>query len=315
MRATCLNMIEKLADQDERIIFIGSDLRPNIMPKLRAKHPDRFIMAGVSEQHIIGMAAGLAFEGYIPYINTIGTFLTRRCYEQIAIDVCMHNLPVRLIGSGGGFVYAPLGATHLAIEDLAIMRALPNMTVCAPADAHEMRMLMNATSEFPHPMYIRLAKGGDRIITKNSIGSLKQGVTLTKLETEENHEVLLIGTGIASRLALDASKILETDGIPCCVVHYCFLKPFNSNSITNLIKKDTLVVTVEEHTIIGGLGSIVAEILAEDNGLRFTYSPSFMRIGIPDTFSDKYGTQESLLSNYGLQPHQIAKRIKLKLTN
>jgi transketolase len=315
MRATAINMIYELAKHDKRIVFIGSDLRPNLLQPMKEEFPDRYFMIGVSEQHMIGFAAGLAMEGFIPYLNTIGTFLTRRCYDQIAVDICMHNLPVRLISSGGGFVYAPLGPTHQAIEDIAIMCALPNMTVCAPADAHEMRQLMNASIDFPHPMYIRLAKGGDRIITEGSIGSLKQGVTLTKLETEEHNQVLFIGTGIASRIALDASKILEEEGIPCCVLHHCFLKPFDSRAILKLVKNTTLLVTIEEHTLIGGLGSIVAEILAEYGANSHNYLPEFMRLGIPDTFTDKYGTQESLLSNYGLDPHQIAAAIKLKLTN
>ena len=125
--------------------------------------PDRWYMEGVTEANVIGMAAGMAMEGFVPYVNTIATFITRRCYEQVAVDLCLHDLPVRLIGNGGGFVYAPLGPTHQAIEDIAIMRALPNMTVVVPADAEEMRRFMEVTLDWPHPIYIRLAKGGDAV--------------------------------------------------------------------------------------------------------------------------------------------------------
>src|SRR6201986_4483313 len=139
MRETCINMVYELAKQDERVVFIGSDLSPGLLKEMKEEFPDRYYMEGVTEANIIGMAAGLAMEGYIPYVNTIATFITRRCYEQVAVDVCMHNLPIRLIGNGGGLVYAPLGPTHLAIEDIAIMRALPNMTVVAVCAAGEMK--------------------------------------------------------------------------------------------------------------------------------------------------------------------------------
>jgi len=128
--------------------------------------PKRHLIEGISEAHIIGMSAGLAMEGFVPYVNTIATFLTRRCYEQVAVDLCLHNLPVRLIANGGGLVYAPLGPTHQAIEDIAIMRALPNMTVVCPCDADEAARLMEQTLDWTGPIYIRLGKGGDAIVSK-----------------------------------------------------------------------------------------------------------------------------------------------------
>ena len=135
MRKTALDFIFELAKLNKKVLFIGSDLSPEVLRAMKEERPERFFMEGISEQHIIGMAAGLAMEGFIPYINTIATFLTRRCYEQIFLDLCLQDLPVRLIASGGGAVYAPLGPTHLAIEDIAIMRAIPNMTIVAPCDA------------------------------------------------------------------------------------------------------------------------------------------------------------------------------------
>src|SRR6185295_13888536 len=143
---------------------IGSDLSPGLLADMKREMPDRYYMEGVSEANVIGMAAGLAMDGYVPYVNTIATFITRRCYEQVAVDLCLHNLPVRLIGNGGGLVYAPLGPTHIAIEDVAIMRALPNMAVIAVADAPEMIRATAATIHLPGPAYIRLGKGGDQVI-------------------------------------------------------------------------------------------------------------------------------------------------------
>ena len=159
MRATCIKMIHELAKRDKRVMFIGSDLSPDMLPDMKRDMPERWYMEGITEANLIGMSAGLAMEGYMPYSNTIATFITRRCYEQVAVDLCLHDLPVRLIANGGGLVYAPLGPTHLAIEDIAIMRALPNMTVTAACDAKEMVRLMNATLDWPHPIYIRLGQG------------------------------------------------------------------------------------------------------------------------------------------------------------
>ncbi|TAN55498.1 MAG: transketolase, partial [Magnetospirillum sp.] len=168
MRNTSLNKVHELAKKDPRVVFIGSDLGHGTLKAMRAEMPDRFIMEGVAEQNIIGLAAGMALDGCIPYVNTIATFITRRCYEQVAVDLCVHNLPVRLIGNGGGVVYAPLGPTHLAIEDFAIMRALPNMAVVAVSDAEEMKRLMDVSLDWPGPLYIRLAKGGDPVISQPS---------------------------------------------------------------------------------------------------------------------------------------------------
>ena len=165
MRRTCLNMVYELAKKDDRIFFIGSDLGVGTLDNYKYEIPDRFFMEGISEANIIGMAAGMAMEGKIVYINTIATFITRRCYEQNVIDLGLHNTNVRLIGSGGGLVYAPLGPTHQATEDIAIMRAIPNMTIIAPADAEEMRRLMPQTVDYQGPIYIRLGKGGDPVVT------------------------------------------------------------------------------------------------------------------------------------------------------
>jgi SAM-dependent methyltransferase len=162
-------MVYLLAKQDKRIFFVGSDLGEGTLQEFKTEMPDRFLMEGISEANLISISAGLALEGKIVYANTIATFITRRCFEQVALDLCLHNVPVRLIGNGGGLVYAPLGPTHEAIEDIAIMRALPRMTIVAPADADEMRRLMPLTVDYPGPIYIRLGKGGDPIVSSDRI--------------------------------------------------------------------------------------------------------------------------------------------------
>ena len=304
MRRTCLDQVHALARRDERVVFIGSDLGPGTLDAFKSEFPDRFFMEGVSEQAVIGMAAGMAMEGYVPYVNTIATFLTRRCFEQVAVDLCLHNLPVRLIGSGGGLVYAPLGPTHLATEDLAIMRALPNMTVVAPADADEMTRFMAATLDWPGPIYIRLAKGGDPIISRDADG-FRIGKAITLREVPEGG-VALIAIGVMVNRALKAAETLAGEGIGVGVLNVHTLKPLDSDTILTQARRARAVFTLEEHTLTGGLGSAVAEILIEGlEGAR----PIVRRLGIPDAFPAAYGSQDSLMETYGLQPEQIAETV------
>ena len=167
MRQKALSTVYKLAKSNPRVLFIGSDLGAGTLSSMREDIPDQFFMEGVSEQHIVGFAAGLAQEGFIPYVNTIGTFLTRRYFEQVSIDVGLHRLPVRLLASGGGMVYAPLGPTHTAVEDFSLMLSIPNMKVFAPADAFEMENLLTHLVNDEDPHYVRFGKGGEKIVTEN----------------------------------------------------------------------------------------------------------------------------------------------------
>ena len=137
MRKRSLDMVHALARRDDRVVFIGSDLSPNLLGEMKREFPQRYYMEGIAEANVIGMAAGMAMDGFIPYVNTIATFITRRCYEQVAVDLCLHDLPVRLIGNGGGYVYAPLGPTHQAIEKFMLIRSTPNILLLRPADGNE----------------------------------------------------------------------------------------------------------------------------------------------------------------------------------
>jgi transketolase len=210
----------------------------------------------------------------------------------------MHNVKVRLIGNGGGLVYAPLGSTHLAFEDIAIFRALPNMTIVAPADADEMRRLMPLTVDYPGPIYIRLAKGFDPVVT-NAETTFRIGKSIPmRLGTD----AFIITTGICLRLALPAAEILSSRGIEAAILHMPTVKPLDTETILDMSAPVKAIVTVEEHTVVGGLGGAVAEVLAEAN---FDMVKRFKRIGIPDVFPDKYGTQDSLMVRYGITTEMI----------
>jgi transketolase len=302
MRNTCLNMVYELARRDPRTIFIGSDLSPGLLADMKREMPDRYYMEGVTEANVIGMAAGLAMDGYVPYVNTIATFITRRCYEQVAVDLCLHNLPVRLIGNGGGLVYAPLGPTHIAIEDLAIMRALPNMTVVAVCDAAEMVRFMNCSLDWPNPIYIRLAKGGDPIVSRDELG-FAIGKAITLRRPQSTSPVVLMATGVMTTNCLAAADLLERDGLDVAVVHFHTVKPLDEAAVLEHAKTARLIVTVEEGTSIGGYGSAVIDLLVEKRGHQL---PPVVRLALPDAFPHKYGSQNDLWEIYGLTPPQIA---------
>jgi transketolase len=305
MRQTCLNMVYELAKRDERAVFIGSDLSPGLLANMQKEMPERWYMEGITEANVIGMAAGMAMEGHVPYVNTIATFITRRCYEQVAVDLCLHNLPVRLIGNGGGLVYAPLGPTHLAIEDIAIMRALPNMTVTAVCDAKEMVRLMNCTLDWPGPIYIRLAKGGDPVVSREELGfAIGKAITMRRARTRR--AIVLMATGVMTTNCLKAAELLAKDGIDVSVVHFHTIKPLDEEAVLEFARDAELVATVEEGVKIGGFGSAVADVMIEQLS---TSMPPLLRLGLPDEFPHNYGLQDDLLDIYGLMPGQIAAQI------
>jgi len=298
-------MVYRLALKDPRVVFIGSDLSPGLLQEMKDAMPERYYMEGVTEANVIGMAAGMAMDGFMPFVNTIATFITRRCYEQVALDLCLHHLPVRLIGNGGGLVYAPLGPTHLAVEDIAIMRALPNMTVTAVADAEEMKRLMEATLDWPHPIYIRLAKGGDPIVSRPELGfAIGRAVVMRRATTPR--PVLFVACGIMTNRALKAADLLAQQGIDAEVLHVHTVKPLDEELILDRLADAGCVFTLEEHTVIGGLGSAVVDLAVERLSAAL---PPIRKLGLADRFSENYGSQDDLLALAGLQPPQIAARV------
>ena len=306
MRKTSLDCVYQLAQEDHRVIFVGSDLGAGILDVMKREMPERWLMEGISEQHIIGMAAGLAMAGFVPYVNSIATFLTRRCYEQIVVDLCMHKLPVRIIANGGGAVYAPLGPTHQATEDLANMRVLPGMTVLAPCDASEMRRLMPQTLNWPGPIYLRLAKGGDRIVSSPEVKPIiGKGIVMRRPGS-----LLFVTTGVMAQRALEASILLEKKGYTCGVLHMHTVKPLDIELLLSSSANVDMIITIEEHQRTGGLGSAVIESL--NDHVDYQGAP-VLRLGIPDCFADEYGSQDSLLDTWNLCPEGITGAVENRL--
>lgn len=303
MRKTCLDMVYRLAKKNKKVIFVGSDLGAGVLSEFKKNIPNRFFMEGVSEQYLTGMVCGLAKEGFIPFFNTIATFLTRRNFEQNIIDLGLHNLPVRLIGNGGGLVYAPLGPTHQAIEDFSIMRSIPNMSIIAPCDAFEMEKLMPQTLKIKGPIYIRLGKGGDEVVT-NKIKNIKFGQA--KLFGNPKH-ILFITTGITTQECIKVAQDLKKININAGVLHNNTIKPFDKKSLIKYCNKAKYIFTVEEHLVSGGLGSIVLELL---NSSKSKNISKIIRIGINDKFIKKYGTQKELLDYCGLSSKKILNQVK-----
>jgi transketolase len=290
MRKRILDTVYKMAKEHSNVVFIGSDLGFETLKDFKNEIPERFFMEGISEGHVVGMSAGLAMSGKIVYTNTIATFITRRSFEQNVVNLGLTNANVRLIGNGGGLVYAPLGPTHLAFEDIAIMRAIPNMAIIAPCDAEEMERATRASLHHNGPIYFRVGKGGDPVVSKPEFG-----FTIGKaIVFHEPGDVLLITTGIMLERTLKARDELVKSGLSVGVIHCPTVKPFDEECIIQRIQKAKAVVTVEEHSLIGGLGSIVSEIIAEKIG----HKVMFKRIALPDVFPEKYGSQNSLIKYY-----------------
>ncbi len=297
MRQTCLNTVLEIAKKNEKVVFIGSDLGPGVLDSFKKKFPERFFMEGVAEQSIIGLAAGLALENLRPYVNTIATFITRRCFEQVVVDLCLHNLPVTLIGNGGGLVYAPLGPTHQAIEDISIMRSLPNLTIIAPCDAHEMKYLMKESIKLKGPLYVRIARGGEDIISSRFKPKIGKAI-----EFKKSKQCYFITTGVSSHIAKKASAILsKVHNIDCGVLHFATIKPLDKDSLKRILKKAKKVITVEENVKAGGFGSSILEFASEAG-----INTKIKLLGLEDKFIDKYGSQDELLIKSGLSPNNLS---------
>ena len=307
MRQKALSTVYELAKHDPRIVFIGSDLGAGTLQEMREELPGQFFMEGISEQHIVGFAAGLAQEGFIPYINTIGTFLTRRSFEQVSIDIGLHRLPVRLLSSGGGMVYAPLGPTHTAVEDFSLMLSVPNMKVFAPADAFEMENLLRAFVNDQDPHYIRFGKGGEKIVTEQFVKFDGK----PKFFGGDNAEVAIFTTGIMLQHCLGARELLASKGILITVVHFPYLNDLSLSQTSALVGSASLLLTVEEHVPRGGL---FTQLLHEFVNARISTN-NLHQLSLPSAFSHNYGSQADHLDFNGLTAPKIAAHIEELLIN
>lgn len=302
MRQKALSTVHELAKNDPRVIFIGSDLGAGTLQTMREELPGQFFMEGISEQHIVGFAAGMAQEGFIPYINTIGTFLTRRSFEQVSIDVGLHRLPVRLLSSGGGMVYAPLGPTHTAIEDFSLMLSVPNMKVFAPADAFEMQNLLRASVNDEDPLYIRFGKGGETVVTEE----FNDFDFKPKFFGTDKSEVVIFTTGIMLQHSLEAKALLENKGISITVIHFPYLNDLLLSQASSLLGSANLLLCVEEHVPRGGL---FTQLLHEFVNARIPMG-NLYQLSLPSAFSHNYGSQADHLDFNGLTGPKIASHIE-----
>ncbi|MCM8758626.1 MAG: 1-deoxy-D-xylulose-5-phosphate synthase [Candidatus Omnitrophica bacterium] len=292
-----------MAEKEKRIFLLTGDLGFSVFETFRDKFPDRFINMGVAEQNMIGVAAGLALCGKIVFVYSIVPFVTLRCLEQVRNDLCYQNLNVRLIGSGGGVTYGTAGATHYGLEDIAIMRSLVNMTVVVPGDRTETELVIRKSISTKGPIYIRIGR---------SFGDVHS--SLTKIEfgkgiiVKDGKDIALIATGSMLFLAKKIAEELSRKKISVCFVSMPTIKPIDVNLIKKLVKKTKAIFTIEEHSIIGGLGSAISEIIAETNQKIL-----FKRYGFHDRYMKLVGSQEYLLRKNGLMPEQIVSDILLYL--
>tara|TARA_B100001250_G_scaffold414295_1_gene451782 strand:+ start:40 stop:981 length:942 start_codon:yes stop_codon:yes gene_type:complete len=305
MRNTWLNTLFKIANKNKKVVFIGSDLGANVMNNFKKKFPKRFFMEGISEQNIIGTAAGMALRGFIPYVNTIATFLTRRSFEQNVIDLSLHNLSVRLVGNGGGLVYGPLGPTHQAIEDISIMTSIPNMSVFAVSDKNEMQQLILQSQNWKGPMYIRLGRGNEKVISKGKTFKIGDLVTYFKPE-----KYTIFSTGSLTQESMKSVIYLKNKGLNIGLIHAPSLKPLNLKKIKAKLKNVNYIFSIEEHISKGGLGSI---LLDKINDLNIKKKIQIYKICLPDKFNSKYGSHDELISYYGLNSMSISKYILKKI--
>ncbi len=301
MRNAIINAIHAAAQKNKDIVFITGDLGYSVIEQFQTELPNQFINAGIAEQNMIGVAAGLALAGKKVFVYSIVPFVTMRCFEQIRIDVCYQNLDVTLIGVGGGFAYGTLGTTHFGLEDLALMRSLPNMKIIAPADSLEATSLFEELIKINGPWYIRLNRGGEKDITKHAlVPKVGMGSVL-----KVGSKVTIFSIGAITEVALEAATFLEKDGIETEVIHLHTLKPLDIEIIKNRIDKRKVIVTIEEHTVNGGLGSAVAEVIAENS-----IAVSFCRLGVNDEYLSFVGKQDFLRMKVGLSANLVAEKIK-----
>ncbi len=305
MRKTFIKTLVSLAAKNERVILITPDIGYSVLEEFQNAYPSRFFNVGIAEQNAISIAAGMALEGMIPYVYTINPFVCMRPFEQIRVDVAYMKTNVRIVGVGAGFSYGAAGATHHSIEDIAIMRALPGMTVICPGDPWEVEQAMNASLDYIGPIFLRLGKQGEPIIN-DITSSFKIGkATIIK----EGKDLAIITTSNTLEICNGVMNQLQQKGISASLISMHTIKPFDAECVRQILDKGIPVITVEEHNIIGGLGSAVAEVIAESGrGIKFK------RIGVEDAYSHYVGSHNYIREKFGISESNILK-IVMELIN
>lgn len=292
--------ISDLAATDDRILVLDGDLATSTKADIIAqRHPDRFIQVGIAEQNMVGMAVGLTTLGYRPWLSTFGVFLTQRALDQVRMLVSQTRAPVRLAASYTGLLNGASGKTHQDIEDLAIMRAMPAMTVIAPADATEARAATEWAAEYDGPVYLRLAR--DAVPDVFGPGYVFQP-GLPRLVLAGTGPVI-VSTGVQTSRTLQAAAALAEQGVHASLIHLPTLKPLDEQALLSLIGDAPTVITVEEHSVLAGLGGLVAEVVSGS-----ARPPRVHRIGLADRWSES-APNDFLLDKYGLSPQRVAERV------
>lgn len=287
--------------KDREVVAIDADLSGSTKSaKFHSLYPERFFNMGIAEQNLIGVAAGLAASGKKVFASSFAVFITGRAFDFIRVSLCYANVPVTLFGSHAGMATGEDGASHQALEDIAIMRALPEMTVISPCDFIECREAIKFLKDYDKPAYVRGARPKSMIVNKDNYKfEFGKGITLKK-----GKDLALIATGLMVAESLEAAKMLEEEGINAMVINIHTIKPIDRKLIMKAAEETKAIITLEDHSIIGGLGSAVAEILAEENS-----NAKFMRIGIKDKFGES-GKPKELYEKYGLNAENVYKKIK-----
>lgn len=307
MRDTFVRTLVELAKKDKSIELITGDLGFGVLKPFWEECPDQFTNAGIAEQNMTTVAAGMALEGKNVFTYSIGNFPTLRCLEQIRNDCAYHNANVKVVCIGGGFVYGSLGMSHQATEDIAILRALPNVVVMAPADLVEAEECTKALANYKGTAYLRLGRGGEKRI-HDKIENFEIGKAI---KVQDGRRVAIFSTGAIFDEVKDAQTALEKNGIIPAIYTFPTIKPLDKDLIEQCSKEYELMVTCEEHSIIGGIGSAIAEVLAELKKPKAT----LVRIGIEDKYATCVGNQKYLRSIYRIDSKSITKIILRELSN
>lgn len=301
MRLTFIDTLIKITDRGHDIHLLTADLGFGLLEKFAERYPDRYTNVGICEANMIGVAAGMAMRGKRVFCYSIAPFIIFRTLDQIRSDLCSMKLPVTLVAAGGGVSYGMEGMTHYAIEDLAITRALPNMTVLAPADPVETRVLTEATVNINTPCYLRLGGKKEPIIYKN--GHIP---TFGKIECLSNKgKTAIIANGTMVLRAKKAVELLKKENIHSRLYSLHTIKPLDIEGLKRIADSCTLIVTIEEHSIINGIGTAIVEIL-----FQHKYRGKFVKLGLPDEYANRLGSRDWLRDYYKLDPESIVSTIK-----
>ncbi len=301
MRNAFAAEITQLADQDPRLMLLSGDIGNRLFDDFKARYPERFLNCGVAEANMVGVAAGLALGGLRPVTYTIASFMTARCFEQIRVDVCYHRLPVIIAGVGAGLAYASNGGTHQACEDLAILRTLPEMTLLCPGDPVEVRLALRAALQHPGPVYLRLGKKGEPVVHPTP----PEFVIGKALPVRAGADVCLLSTGNMLPAALQTADELAAHNVSAQVMSFHTVKPLDTAFLAEAFARFAVVATLEEHSLIGGLGGAVAEWLADQP----PQPARLCRLGTADAFLHEASEQAQARAQFGLTPEAMAARL------